>query len=170
VFVTGSSTNKDIWRLRLGEGKGAEPLLKSEYNELQPSISPDGRWIAYASDESGTWEVHVQTYPGLGQKRTVSVGGGAEPLWSHDGKELYYISANHMLMAVDVRLGAALMVGKPRPLFKAPITWNAGLYRLFYRRHYAVTPDGSRFVMTAVDPAGGDPLNVVVRWTDGLRF
>jgi hypothetical protein len=170
LFVTGSSDSRDIWWLRNTAAAASVPLLTSEFNEIQPSLSPDGRWMAYASDESGSWEVHVQAFPELGSKRTISVGGGAEPLWSADGRELFYLSADHRLMSVDVALGQTLKVGKPRPLFVAPITWNASLYRTFYRRHYGVTPDAQRFVIAAVDPTDEHPLTVLSGWTSGLAF
>ena len=82
------------------------PLLTTPFNEFQAQISPDGRWIAYASDESGRWEVYVQSFPVLGAKRAISSGGGSEPQWRRDGRELFYVTADGTLMAVDVDVGS----------------------------------------------------------------
>ena len=84
-----------------------DPLLVTPFNEFQAQISPDGRWIAYASDESGTWEVYVQSFPVLGAKRAISTGGGSEPQWRPDGRELFYLTADGTLMSVEVRRGGA---------------------------------------------------------------
>lgn len=163
VFVSNAGTNTDLWVLVPGR-KDAKPLLQTAANEIQPSISPDGRWIAYASDESGAWEVYVQAFPGLGQKRAISVGGGVEPLWSRDGRELFYLGSDDTLTAVAVSGGPVLAVGQPQALFRAPISSNAPLYRSFYRRHYAASRDGTRFAVAAVDPEGSNPPTVMVNW------
>jgi hypothetical protein len=126
---------------------------------MHARISPDSRWIAYASDESGQWEVYVQSFPSPGAKQTVSVGGGAQPRWRQDGKALYYLAPNGSLMSVAVGAGEGLDVARPVPLFKAPISSDI----IAFRNQYAVTRDGQRFLIdTAAERA---PINVVVNWT-----
>ena len=107
IIYTGSEprTKLDLWALTVADRKPI-PFLQTPFNEMHAQVSPDGRWVAYASDESGTWEVYVQTFPVPGAKRTISVGGGAEPQWRRDGRELYYLAPDGTLMAA-VRRPAA---------------------------------------------------------------
>ena len=149
-------TRLDIWTLTAGSEP--QPFLRSNANEMQPQISPDGRWLAYASDESGTWEVYVQSFPTPGQKHAVSVGGGAQPEWRRDGRELYYLSPEGALMVVDTRSGGQLDVGKPRSLFPVPVSADL----ISYRNQFTVSADGQRFVIDLA--AERDPINVVVNW------
>jgi DNA-binding winged helix-turn-helix (wHTH) protein len=158
VFATTSPQFRlDLWRLPAG-ARTPVPYLQTPFNELHGQVSPDGRWIAYTSDESGNWEVYLQTFPTPGGKRVVSIGGGGEPLWRKDGRELYYLATDGMLMAVDVTNGTLLQVGRPKPLFRAPITADI----LTYRNQYAVDADGQRFLFDS--PGEREPINVVVNW------
>ena len=137
-------------------------LLGSTFNERAPALSPDGRWLAYSCDESGRREVYVQAVPDLGAKRQVSPGGGDEPLWSRDGKELFYRHGDDM-MVVDVRLRPAFDADVPRVLF-------SGRYVSFPQRpevNYALGGDG-RFLMVKRDGPDDPPLTVVVDWTQEL--
>ncbi|MDQ3174094.1 MAG: hypothetical protein M3Q91_10365 [Acidobacteriota bacterium] len=93
------------------------PFLRTEFNERQAQFSPDGKWIVYTSDESGAPEVYAQTYPASGGRGRVSTGGGSQPKWRRDGRELFYIAADRKLMAVDVKLGATFEAGVPKTLF-----------------------------------------------------
>jgi hypothetical protein len=159
VFVSSNpSTRLDLWTLATGD-TAPRPFLKSPANELHPQISPDGKWIAYASDESGSWEVYVQTFPTPGDKRTISVGGGAQPQWRKDGRELYYISPDGMLMAVPIRPDEHLVAERPRPLFHMQVSADI----IDYRNQYAASASGDRFVVDVARER--DPLNVVVNWT-----
>src|SRR5439155_26117796 len=104
VYVSTNPRQKlDLWLLPMFGDRQPIPFLQTAFNEKQAQVSPDGRWIAYVSDESGAWEVYIQSFPVPGGRRTISVGGGTEPQWRRDGKELFYLAADHMLMAVDVR-------------------------------------------------------------------
>jgi DNA-binding winged helix-turn-helix (wHTH) protein/Tol biopolymer transport system component len=150
-------TRLDLWMLP-GNGDAPRPFLQTAANEMQPQVSPDGRWLAYASDESGTWEVYVQSFPAPGEKRTVSVGGGAQPQWRRDGRELFYLSPDGTLMAVDVTTGGTFEAGRPQRLFRAPIASDI----ISYRNQYAVSEDGGRFVIDLLGDR--DPINVVVNW------
>jgi DNA-binding winged helix-turn-helix (wHTH) protein/Tol biopolymer transport system component len=158
VFATTSPQFRlDLWRLPAGS-RTAVPYLQTPFNELHGQVSPDGRWIAYTSDESGNWEVYLQTFPTPGGKRVVSIGGGGEPLWRKDGRELYYLASDGTLMAVDITNGPSLQVGRPRALFRAPITADL----LTYRNQYAADADGQRFLFDS--PGEREPINVVVNW------
>ncbi|HEX4005385.1 MAG TPA: protein kinase [Acidobacteriaceae bacterium] len=120
------------------------PLLKDNASETNGQISPDGKWVAYASNESGAWEIYVTTFPGAAGKWQVSRGGGSEPRWRGDGKEMFYLSPTGMLMAVALDLGATFSSGPPAPLFqvrgRAPIS-STDLFT------YDVTRDGQRFLV-----------------------
>ena len=113
---------------------------------LQPAFSPDGRWMAYAADESGSWEVFVQSVPAGRGKWKISNHGGAQPVWRRDGKELFYIGGAQIfgekIFAVRVNTGASFEVGVPKELFDVQ---TSGFY--YFRRHYSVTPDGQRFLV-----------------------
>jgi eukaryotic-like serine/threonine-protein kinase len=152
-------TKLDLWKLTVAD-RTALPFLETSFNEMHAQVSPDGRWIAYASDESGTWEVYVQTFPVAGSKRTISVGGGAEPYWRRDGRELYYLAPDGTLMAVPVKeSGDTFDAGRAVPLFQARIPADI----ITFRNHYAPASDGQRFLVDAADDH--EPINVVVNWT-----
>ena len=141
------------------------PFLATTFNEFQAQISPDGRWIAYASDESGVWEVYVQSFPMPGTKRAVSSGGGSEPQWRGDGKELFYLAADGTLMSVDVQAASDLRVSRRRPLFRTPIPISGEMYSR--RNHYVPTSDGERFLMNAPERPQGS-VTIVVNWRAAL--
>ena len=153
------ATGADIWTVR-EDGDGiASPLLATEFDEIAPEFSPDGRSLAYVSNESGRNEVYVVEYPSLESKTTMSFGGGVEPAWSPTGTELFYRNGNQML-AADVASS-----DKPRVLFDRP-------YRLspFPIAGYDVAPDGRRFVMMSIDEsADARQINVVVNWFEDLK-
>ena len=144
-----------------GDGN-PEVVLDSTFREWQPALSPDGRWLAYSSNESGAFEIHLRPFPDVGSSRTVvSSGGGAQPLWSHDGSELFFIGAQGMTV-VSVDSEPELSVGAQRVLFD-----TAG-YDL---SAYALAPDG-RFLMLANEADGRDVSSeviVVQNWFDELE-
>ncbi len=154
------ATRLDVWVLTGGE-KTPKPFLRTTFNEMHPRLSPDGRWIAYASDESGAWEVYVQAFPAGGAKRAVSVGGGAEPHWTRGGRELVYVTADGAMMSVDVAMrGGMLEPAKPKPLFRVPLSGDITQYR----NHYTATADGERFLVLTADESTREPISVVVNW------
>ncbi len=153
-----AETRLDLWMHTEGDPT-PRPYLRTPFNEMHPQVSPDGRWIAYASDESGRWEVYVQSFPETGAKQTVSIGGGAEPQWRGDGRELYYLAPDGSVMAVSVTDAAVLKVARPVALFRAPISADI----ITYRNQYAATADGQRFIVDTA--AEREPINVVVNWT-----
>lgn len=162
VYISNSAaTKKDLWLLPMFGDHTPIPFLRTPFEELQGRISPDGRWLAYTSDESGTWEVYVQSFPVAGTKHVVSTGGGGEPQWRADGRELYYISLNNTLMAADVISQPAWQNSRPRPLFKPPISGD--LTR--YRARYQASTDGRRFLFDAMDDDPSKRATIVVNWS-----
>jgi WD40 repeat protein len=161
-----SSTGRDIWVLRLGD-RTEDMFLGTPYNEGAAQFSPDGRWLAYASNESGHYEIYVQPYPGPGGKLQISTDGGGEPLWNPNGRELFYRSGNKM-MAVEIATQPSFSAGKSKMLF-------AGQYQAspspVPNANFDVSPDGQRFLM--VKPGGQDQaatqINVVLNWFEELK-
>ena len=140
---------------------GGEPtrLLTSKGSESNGQISPDGKWVAYASDESGNWEIYVTSFPSAAGKWQVSRGGGTEPRWGGDGKEIFYIGPRGMLMAVPVNSASAFVTGTPAPLFqvygRAPIS-STDVFT------YDVAKDGKRFLVNRyVKPEHVAPLTIL---------
>ena len=158
-------TKMDLWVVPRHGDRKPVPFLATTFNEFQAQISPDGRWIAYASDESGVWEVYVQSFPMPGTKRAVSSGGGSEPQWRGDGKELFYLAADGTLMSVDVQAASDLRVSRRRPLFRTPIPISGEMYSR--RNHYVPTSDGERFLMNAPERPQGS-VTIVVNWRAAL--
>ncbi len=159
------TTRNDIWMLRLSDRK-AQPFLRTPFNESDPRFSPDGRWIAYMSDESGRYEVYVQPYPGPGGKWQVSKDGGREPVWNRNGRELFYRSGNK-LMAVEITTQPNFALGNPRMLFEGPYVLATAPVS-----NYDVSPDGMRFLMirpTEQEQTAPTQINVVLNWFEELK-
>jgi eukaryotic-like serine/threonine-protein kinase len=167
------ATGYDIWVLRMGDpsagsvqARKAQPFLRTAFNESVPRFSPDGRWLAYISDESGRFEIYVQAYPGPGGKWQISPEGGKEPVWNPNGRELFYRSGGKM-MAVDIATQPSFAAGKPRMLFEGqyvptPVT----------APNYDVSPDGQRFLMLKPSEsaqAAPTQINVVLNWFEELK-
>ncbi len=150
--------------------QSVKPAISSGGSQCQGQVSPDGKWLAYASDESGDWEVYIAPLPSTGGKLQVSRGGGMEPRWRADGKEIYYVSYMNMikrLMAVPVSAAGGLSTGMPVPLFPVRGRAIVSSTDLF---SYDVTADGQRFLVNQyVRPAQAPPLNIVLHATAGLR-
>jgi Tol biopolymer transport system component len=149
LLAWGSSpdTSFDLWSIRLAAGESGrleggsppEVLLRTPYAEVFPASSPDGRWMTYASDESGRYEVYVTSYPRPGRKIRVSTGGGIESSWNPNGRELVCWLPPRMF-AVDVTLGAEFRAGEPRLLFEGPFIDVPGF-------GHDMTPDGREFLL-----------------------
>lgn len=157
-------TNIDIWALPLFDRQNPVPLVQSAANESGGVLSPDGRWLAYHSDESGQYEVYVQSFPGGGGKQRISTGGGVWPGWRGDGKELYYRALDDKLMAAPVAGGASLAVSAPVALFD----FRSG--SLPDQPYYAADRDGQHFLLNAiVEAETTSPLTVMVNWMAGMK-
>ena len=159
---TSGAGGHDIWLLRLADQK-FEAFLKTPASERSPAFSPDGRWIAYVTNESGHDEVYVQAFPGPGGRWQVSVDGGVEPMWAPNGRELFYRNGEK-LMAVPIESTAtSIGAGTPALLFeKRYVLSGEG-------RYYDVAPDGQRFVMLKPVATAGDSLIVVQGFTRELE-
>jgi Tol biopolymer transport system component len=152
--------------LDLAEGGPAGPLVETKARAFNAEISPDGRWVAYQSDETGPWEIYVHPFPAVQTGRwQVSSAGGAEPLWARNGRELFFIGGDGMMMATPIQPGPSFVSGRPVPLFQAD------QYRVNVARNYDITPDGKRFVMVkTVGTAGrGASFVVITNWAEEVR-
>ncbi len=169
VFISpGNKGNgDDLWILSLADG-GAKaaldpvPFQQTDFDEDDARFSPDGRWLAYASTETGHEQVYVRPFPGPGGKWQISTETGDFPLWRRDGKELFYVTENNMLMAVDVNgSGSSFQVSRPRQLF--PVTSPGG------SEFYDVTADGQRFIVISGNSGPSSMVNVVMNWDASLK-
>jgi eukaryotic-like serine/threonine-protein kinase len=172
--IPGAATGQDLWVAAQPSEDASEdrkpfPYLQAEFDEKHGRFSPNGRWVAYTSNESGRDEVYVQSFPPSGTKFQISADGGSEPQWRKDGTELFYIAEDRTLMAVPVKLLESapepLQVGSPKRLFPMPFvdTFIVGL-------SYEVSRDGERFLMPA-SPSGAaaPPLTVILNWQTQLK-
>jgi eukaryotic-like serine/threonine-protein kinase len=141
-------------------------VVQTNFDERDGQFSPDGKWIAYQSNESGRVEIYVQAFPGPGRKwGPISTNGGAQARWSRDGKELFYIALDDRLMAVPIQLasdGQAVEVGAPAPLFTTHV---GGALQSISMHHYMVSPDGQRFLMNTMTGESASPITLLLNWT-----
>lgn len=157
-------TKWDLWLLPMTGDRKPSPLVQTDFNERQAQFSPDGKYIAYTSDKSGTPAVYVQTFPLSGNEVRISTGIGAQPRWRRDGRELFYIAGDRKLMVVDVKPGPTFEVSLPKPLFDTRVLTFTEF------RNYVVSADGQRFLINSiVEERGTIPISVVKNWTAGLN-
>jgi Tol biopolymer transport system component len=159
-----SKTGNDIWTMSFATGAKTVPFLQTPFSEGRSRFSPDGRWLAYSSNESGRNEVYVTAFPGPGGKWQISTAGGQWPRWRRDGKEIFYLSLDNKLVAVDVASTAqGFTVGSARSLFETRprITAFGGISAY----PYDVTADGQRFLVnTLVEEASPEPITLLLNW------
>jgi len=154
-------TGNDLWSLPLSGAAKPVPLRRRQSSESHGRLSPDGRYVAYESDETGLPQVYVATFPGAGGKWQVSTDGGGRPVWSRDGRELFYVSPAGKIMAVEVRRGSGFRHGEPKPLFEV---------RMSPASPFDVSRDGKRFlILDGVEPDVTTPITLVVNWNAGLK-
>ena len=161
AFDSGERVTADIWVLPLTGDRKPFPFLTSGFQESQPRISPDGRWMAYVSNESGRDDVYVSSFPTAGGKMPVSTSGGVQPRWRADGKELFYLSPDQKLMAVPLEGGSQLNTGTPQALFDVRVV-PRGSEEPYAYYQYDVTADGQRFVICALPEGTTIPITVVL--------
>jgi Tol biopolymer transport system component len=164
----GKQRDRDLWVVPMvGDGK-PYPYLQTRFNEDKARLSPDGKWVAYRSDESFRNEVYVGSFPLPSRKRQISINGGDRPVWARNGKELFFIAADQTMMAADVReRGDTLEVGVPTPLFKVQVTSGTSLES--DNSWFDVTSDGRFLIPTVVERGSTASLTVVVNWTSLIR-
>ena len=167
-------TASDIWVLPLIGERKPFAVLQSSFDEIQGQFSPDGRWLAYSSNESGRYEVYVRTFPEAGGKWLVSAAGGVQPRWSRDGGELFYVAPDTRLMAVALRPvpeADLFKANAPVALFPTRLATGGNLPSAGAqaRAQYAVAPDGRFFLNMAADNAVTSPITIVHNWTAGLK-
>jgi Tol biopolymer transport system component len=161
------ATGWDIWVLKLEGERKAQPFLRTPSNENGATFSPDGRWLAYQSDESGQYEIYVRPFPGPGGKWQISTEGGTEPVWARNGRELFYRSGNKMMIAA-IETGPMFVAAKPQRLFEG--NYATGSFR--FDPNYDVTADGQRFLMikkSERESAAPTQINVVLNWFEELK-
>jgi serine/threonine-protein kinase len=169
TMETADSTRFDIGMLSMEGDRTWKPLLQHEkYTEIWPQISPDGRWMAYASNESGHYEVYVRPFPEVNKGRwPVSTSGGNYPLWSPNGRELFYLSSDSV-MAVAVRTEPTVRLGTSKALFRLTYFNSSGT-------PWDISPDGKRFLMMKEagtnTAARQEPqrINIVLNWFEELK-
>jgi Tol biopolymer transport system component len=156
----------DINFRRLDKPDESVAFLSSRFNEAQARFSPNGRWVAYASDQSGRFQVYVRPFPPGTGEWAISAEGGTQPEWRHDGKELFFLSGDGAMMALDVAAeGPAFTAGAPHKLFEVEVPENLAPYH----SDYAVSRDGRRFLVnTITDQPISPKLTVILNWTTEL--
>lgn len=156
----------ELWILPLTGDRRPYRFYPSESIQFHGLFSPDGKWIAYTSNETGDFEVYVQPFPATGEKWKVSAQGGGQPRWRRDGKEMFYRTGDGKMMVVSLRIAAGFATGVPRMLFQSsadPLFPNFGI-------PYTVAADGQRFLVNAaIDESRAPPITIITNWTAGLK-
>ena len=160
LFQGFGSNLSDIFMVDLQGDRKPHAILNSPFNEQRGRLSPDGRWIAYESNESGRSEVYVTTFPPASNagKWQVSTRGGIEPCWSRDGKELFYLTIDGRFMAVPVTTGDSFNPGTPQQLFRVSVEPGRR------RNVYCPSPDGRKFLFLVAYGDNSTPITVMVNW------
>ena len=159
--VGGGSVTNDLWYARIADRARFTRFVTTPFYETAARFSPDGRWVAYSSDETGSREVYVTAFPGPGAHFQVSAGGGAEPVWSPDGRRLFYVH-DRQLISTTVTLVPGFTVGARETLFEGDYVFN------FVHANYDVSPDGKEFLLLK-ESGGAAPVVVVLNWLAELR-
>ena len=148
------------------------PVMQTPFDETAGQFSPDGRWVAYQSNESRPVQIYVRPFPGPGGPWQVSTAGGSQPRWRPDGKELFYVAPDGRLMAVPIAVGAdpTLEAGAPVPLFRTRLASGASIASSGCSKpQYAVAPDGRFLMNMTVEEATASPITVVLNWDVALK-
>jgi serine/threonine protein kinase len=155
---------KKIFRVPFAEGGKPQVVLESEFDKDEMHLSPDGKWAAYGSSESGRWEVYVASFPDLNHRRQISASGGFQPLWRRDGKELFYLGIDGKLCAAELRVGPNGIENEaPKELFQTRIRVAPNYDQ------YAVTANGKEFILMEPEMELRQSLQVILNWPSLLR-
>jgi eukaryotic-like serine/threonine-protein kinase len=160
--ITGAATNIDIWALPLDGDKKPIPLVRTPFEERDAQFSPDGKWIAYQSNESGRFEIYMQPFPGPGAPLPISTGGGAQVRWRSDGTELFYIAPDGNLMTVSMQTDSS-GIPKPGNAVRLFLT-HVGAVEDISPAHYLPSSDGQKFLMDTIVEENAAPITVIVNW------
>jgi hypothetical protein len=166
VFLEdGAANGFSIGVVSPGSQRQPQRLVQTPFVQIQPTFSPDGRWLAYALNETGRFEVYVQPFPGAGGKWQVSTEGGREPVWARNGSELFYRNGGKM-MVIDVTAQPTFHAAKPRTLFEGRYAADTSV-----QTNYDVTADGQRFVMIkpSEQELAATQIDVVLNWFEDLK-
>lgn len=149
-------------------------MVQSSFDEIQGQFSPDGRWLAYASNESGRYEVYVRTFPETGGTWQISTAGGMQPRWRPDGAELFFVAPDTKLMAVPLRFAEdtrALDAGAPVPLFSSRLATGGNITSAGFeaRAQYAVSADGRFLINVVAEGSVTSPITIVQNWDAALK-
>jgi Tol biopolymer transport system component len=168
IFQTGIESRGagDILAIRPGIDTAPVPVVATRFTEISPALSPNGRWLAYVSNQTGKDEIYVVPFPNTGTGRwPISEGGGTEPVWSHRGSELFYRDASGDLVAVKVKTSPTFSLVRTRVLFPA-----SGFQSDRFNPQYAVAPDDRRFLMVRpLKTSTPDKLIFVQNWVEELK-
>jgi Tol biopolymer transport system component len=160
LYTRSTSTSTDVYMTSMDGNHEAVPVLASDFNEASAAISPNGRWIAYQSDESGRAEIYLTSFPTQGRKWQVSSSGGFGPAWKRDGRELYFRSRSDSLMVTDVtEVEGGIHLTNPRGLFAI----SSG------STFEGVNSDGTRFVIRELLSSGESRINLISNWLDAAE-
>ena len=162
LYTRATGPSLDLWYVPLGADRTPHPFVQTAFQERDGQFSPDGKWVAYQSNEAGHYEIYLQPFPGPGNRIQVSRGGGQHVRWAGNGSELFYIAADQRLTAVRVTTGAngKLVLGTPVPLFRTELDSS-----FLLRQQYVVSPDGQRFLLNAATDAIDPPsITLILNW------
>jgi Tol biopolymer transport system component len=162
IAIAEPSPNTDIWALPMQGDRKPFPVAETSFDERDGQFSPDGKWIAFQSNESGRLEVFIQPFPGPGTRMQISSNGGGMARWRDDGGELFYIGLDDQFMAVPLRLGSdTIEAGTPTPLFRTHV---GGAQQSNSLAQYVVSRDGQRFLMNTLAEEEASPITVILNW------
>ena len=158
-WVPPGGPSQDIVVLPMTGERKPRTIVESPFADVEPQLSPDSRWLAYSSTETGRYEVYVQPFPPTGARWQISSAGGRQPFWRADGKELFFVADDRRFYAIDVLSAAGTFdYGVPHFLFDM----RANVFNV--RNSYIPSPDGQRFLVNTLVDNAGEPLNVVLNW------
>jgi hypothetical protein len=156
----------ELWYLSVPDGQ-TKQLSQSKWVSRNAQFSPDGKWVAYSSNETGNWEIYVSPFPAADSKWQISRGGGVEPRWRRDGKELFYLSAEGKMTATAIKTGTNFEAGAPVTLFQAHLRQPISALDVV---SYDVRADGQKFLVnTKVDEPNAAPLSVILNWESEME-
>jgi dipeptidyl aminopeptidase/acylaminoacyl peptidase len=164
--ILNPKTGRDLWVTPLSGDRKPFVYLQTEFDERESKFSPDAHWVAYASDETGRFEIYVQAFPKPSQKFQVSSSGGDFPVWSRDGKELFFLGAEYQMTVAEAKTaGGTFHAGVPKALFTTRLGELADVHNGV---PYDVSADG-RFLLVTPQSPPGRPMTVVINWQKELK-